>query len=155
LVAAPARAQNIPVRNPGFESSSGRGAADWTVAGATGPRTSAGLDQGLSHADNALIARLAPPRGIDVGKNFFRWQGKTYGEVDDGLFVAMPNPWNSSRVVYMFLGNSALEVYQMTKRFQGLRSWGVWKGDQVTDRGYFSPYYPAAGLSPEATTSLR
>jgi hypothetical protein len=106
-------------------------------------------------ADNALVARLAPRLGIDAGKNFFRWEGKTYGEADDGLFVAMPNPWNSSKVVYMFLGNSALQVYQMTKRFQGLPSWGVWKGDQVTDRGYFSPYYPAAGLPPDITTSLR
>ena len=106
-------------------------------------------------ADNALVARLAPLLGIGAGKNFFRWGGKTYGEADDGLFVAMPNPWNSSKVVYVFLGNSALEVYQMTKRFQGLPSWGVWKGDQVTDRGYFSPWYPAAGLAPDVTTSLR
>jgi hypothetical protein len=106
-------------------------------------------------ADNALVARLAPPLGIVAGKNFFRWEGKTYGEADDGLFVAMPNPWNSSKAVYLFLGNSALEVYQMTKRFQGLPSWGVWKGDQVTDRGYFSPWYPAAGLAPEVTSSLR
>ena len=106
-------------------------------------------------ADNALVARLAPPLGIDAGKNFFRWEGKTYGDADDGLFVAMPNPWNPSRVVYLFLGNSALEVYQMTKRFQGLPSWGVWKGDQVTDRGYFSPWYPAPGLAPDVSTSLR
>ncbi len=106
-------------------------------------------------ADNALVARLAPLLGIGAGKNFFRWGGKTYGEADDGLFVAMPNPWNSSKVVYVFLGNSALEVYQMTKRFQGLPSWGVWKGDQVTDRGYFSPYFPAAGLVPGVRASLR
>ncbi len=90
----------------------------------------------LGGSDNALTARLAQSLGITTGKNMFRWQGKVYGEADDGLFVAMPNPFNPARAVYLYVGNSALEVYQMTKRFQGLPSWGVWKGDQVVEKGY-------------------
>lgn len=87
-------------------------------------------------SDNALTARLAQSLGIAAGKNMFRWQGKVYGEADEGLFVAMPNPFNPARAVYLYIGNSALEVYQMTKRFQGLPSWGLWKGDQVVEKGY-------------------
>jgi len=87
-------------------------------------------------ADNTLTARLAQRLGLTTGRNMFRWQGKVYGEPDDGLVVAMPNPFNPARAVYLYIGNSALQVYQMTKRFQGLPAWGLWKGDRVTERGY-------------------
>jgi hypothetical protein len=87
-------------------------------------------------ADNSLVARIARNAGVETGKNWFRWQGKTYGEADDGLFVATANPFNPARMAYLFLGNSALEVYQMTKKPAGLPSWGVWKGDQTAERGY-------------------
>jgi hypothetical protein len=86
--------------------------------------------------ENSLTARLTQALGITTGKNMFRWQGKTYGDADDGLFVALPNPFNPARAVYCYIGNSALELYQMTKRPQGLPAWGIWKGDQVTERGY-------------------
>lgn len=87
-------------------------------------------------ADNSLVARVARHAGVETGKNWFRWQGKTYGEADDGLFVATSNPFNPTRMAYLFLGNSALQVYQMTKRSTGLPSWGLWKGDQTVGRGY-------------------
>jgi hypothetical protein len=59
-----------------------------------------------------------------------------YAEPDDGLFLALPNPTNREKVVYLFVSNSALELYQMTKRFQGMPSWALFKGDQVIDRGF-------------------
>lgn len=100
-------------------------------------------------SDNALLARLARQLQLSLGRNFFRWQQKTYGEADDGLFVALPNPLNPVKAVYLFCGNSALEVYQMTKRFQGLPSWAIWKGDQPIERGYLFPEdSPAGGISP-------
>jgi hypothetical protein len=87
-------------------------------------------------ADNSLASLLARRVGVVTGKNWFRWQGKTYGEADDGLFLAMANPYNPARMAYLFMANSALQLYQMTKRGTGLPSWGLWKGDQTVDRGY-------------------
>jgi hypothetical protein len=70
------------------------------------------------------------------GRNFFVWRGKTYADVDDGFFAAVPNPRNPNRTVYLFAGNSALQLYQMTKRYQSLPSWAVFKGDAVVEKGY-------------------
>jgi hypothetical protein len=67
-------------------------------------------------------------------KNTFTWKGAQYTNADDGLFVAMPNPYNAKRTVYLFAGNSALQLYQMTKRYQPLPSWAVFKGE--CEKGY-------------------
>ena len=48
-----------------------------------------------------------------IGRRFFRWQGQTYGRPDDGLALAMPNPWNPQRVLYLYLANSSLELWHM------------------------------------------
>jgi hypothetical protein len=40
------------------------------------------------------------------------------------------------RVIYLFLANSAMELYHMTKRHQSLPGWALFKGDQIVDRGY-------------------
>lgn len=90
-------------------------------------------------ADNALADTLARAAGIGLGRNSFTWMGKTYTEPDDGLFVAFPNPFAAGRVVYLFAGNSALQLYQMTKRHQPLPTWGVFKGETVVQRGYLEP----------------
>ncbi len=87
-------------------------------------------------ADNALADSLARAAGLDASRNLFRWQGGTYAEPDDGLFVALPNPWNRSRAVYWFIGNSALELSSMLKRPAGLPGWARFKGEQVVERGY-------------------
>jgi hypothetical protein len=86
--------------------------------------------------ENRLTARLVSHLGLELGKNMFRWRGKTYAEADDGLFVVLPNPITPKRVLYLVIANSAAQQYQMTKRFQSLPSWAVWKGDQVTEKGY-------------------
>ncbi len=88
-------------------------------------------------------------RTIDIalGKNSFRWRGKVFADPDDGMFVACANPLNPARNIYLFVSNSALQQYQMTKRFQPLPSWAVFKGEQVVERGYHSV--------PEMTVELR
>ena len=88
-------------------------------------------------ADNSLTARLAAKLPVELGKDFFRWQGVTYAASDDGLFLVLPNPYNPKRVLYLITANSALELYQMTRSYtRDLPSWAVFKGDHVADRGY-------------------
>ncbi|HUI65457.1 MAG TPA: hypothetical protein VL126_11490 [Bacteroidota bacterium] len=87
--------------------------------------------------DNALILRLANLLGLKMGRNFYRWRERTFGEADEGLFFAAANPFSASKAAYAFCANSALEAYLMTKRFQALPSWALWKGDQIVERGYF------------------
>ena len=89
--------------------------------------------------DNTLADTLARAAGIVLGRNSFRWMGKTYGEPDDGLFIALPNPFASGRLVYLFAGNSALQLFQMTKRHQSLPTWAVFKGENAVLRGYQEP----------------
>jgi hypothetical protein len=86
--------------------------------------------------DNSVALRLAPVLGVEIGKGFFRWQGKTYGSPEDGLFAAFPSPADPAKAVYLFHANSALQLYHMTKRHQPLPSWGVFKGENVVERGY-------------------
>jgi hypothetical protein len=87
-------------------------------------------------ADNSLLTRVLNRLGLSLEKNLFRWKEKTFADPDDGLFAVYPNPFNTRRVVYLFIGNSALELYQMTRRWTPLPSWAIFKGDQVVDRGY-------------------
>jgi hypothetical protein len=87
-------------------------------------------------ADNSLTRDMASVAGLTWGRNFFVWRGKTYADVDDGFFAAVPSPRNPNRFVYLFAGNSALQLYQMTKRYQPLPSWAVFKGDAVVEKGY-------------------
>jgi hypothetical protein len=89
--------------------------------------------------DNTVLRSLLQSTGVEFGKNFFRWRGKTFAGTDDGLFAVFPNALNPSQVVYLVLGNSALEIYHMTKRYQPVPSWAVFKGDQIIERGYHPP----------------
>jgi hypothetical protein len=88
------------------------------------------------------VARLAAEKKlpVEIGRRFFRWQGKTYGRPDDGLALAMPNPWNPDRVLYLYLSNSALELWHMTKTFQqGMQSWALFRGAEVSAKGFHEP----------------
>jgi hypothetical protein len=85
--------------------------------------------------DNSLLQRMAEKVGIQIGKNFFRWNNRTYGNPDDGMIAVFPSPVNKDRPVYLILANSAMQLYHMTKRHQPLPSWGVFKGDQILERG--------------------
>ncbi|HYO52282.1 hypothetical protein, partial [Archangium sp.] len=55
---------------------------------------------------------------VEIGRRFFRWQGKTYGRSDDGLAVALPNPWNAKRTLYLYLAKSGPQLWHMTRTFQ-------------------------------------
>jgi hypothetical protein len=83
-----------------------------------------------------MLVSLAALHGISVGKNFFRWRGHTYGAPEDGMFASFPSPQNPRRVVYLFLANSGIQLYQMTKRHQSMPQWAVFRGEQVIERGY-------------------
>jgi hypothetical protein len=87
-------------------------------------------------ADNGLARKLIAKLGLEVGKNWFKWQGKTYGKEDEGLFVALPNPYNKKRVVYLFIANSALELFHITDSYRRLPSWTLFKGAKEVEKGY-------------------
>lgn len=87
--------------------------------------------------DNSLLSRLSGRLpGLETGKNYFRWQGTTFSRPDDGLIYVIPNPFNPRRVLYLILANSALQLYDMTKRWQSLPSWALFRGERVIRRGY-------------------
>ena len=94
-------------------------------------------------SDSSLAARLAAKLPATFGKGWFRFEGKTYGRPDDGLYLCLPNPWNPERVVWLFAGNSALQLHQMTKAWGGsLPQWAVFRGDSVKAQGWapLSPF---------------
>ncbi|MCE1228891.1 MAG: C45 family autoproteolytic acyltransferase/hydrolase [Firmicutes bacterium] len=93
-----------------------------------------GIDQ------NALLARLAEEHKLPVtfGKGFFRFQGRTYAGAEDGIALALPNPWNPRRQIYLYSANTRVQLWQMTKALQrGLPNWALWKGSEVVARGFF------------------
>jgi hypothetical protein len=87
-------------------------------------------------ADNGLMKIMAEKLGLIPGKNFFQWQGKTYGDADDGLFVVYPNPYNAEKVVYLAIANSALQLYRMTNSYNRIPSWAIFKGERIVKQGY-------------------
>ena len=89
--------------------------------------------------DNGLTARVLPDLNLEAGPGLFRWKGELFAKPDQGLFVALPSPFNPKKTVYLYLANSAMELYQMTKRFQNLPSWALFQGETATEKGYFTP----------------
>ncbi len=91
-----------------------------------------------SPTENSLAKTICGKLGIETGKYFFKWMGTTYNYNDDGLYLTMPNPFNEKKTVYLFLANSAQELYQMTKRHTPAPAWALFKGDKIVKRGYHS-----------------
>ena len=89
-----------------------------------------------SPTENSLAKIICDKLGIETGKYFFKWMSTTYNYNNDGLYVTFPNPFNEKKTVYMFLANSAQELYQMTKRHQPAPAWALFKGDKIVKRGY-------------------
>jgi hypothetical protein len=89
--------------------------------------------------DNLLSRELGEKLGLELGKNWFSWNGRVYGQENDGLLVVYPNPDNPRRMVTLIVANSALQLYQMTKSYQILPSWALFRGDTVVERGYHHP----------------
>jgi hypothetical protein len=87
--------------------------------------------------DNSLMKLLCDKLEIKVNKNLFEWNDKIYGRSDEGLFLALPNPFNGDKTVYLFITNSALELYQMTKVINRIPQWAIFRGDKIVEQGYY------------------
>lgn len=90
--------------------------------------------------DNRLFAAVGSELPVRFGKNHFEWRGVIHAAPDDGLFLVIPSPFNAKRVMYVAAANSAMQLYQMTKRYtREIASWAVFKGDEVVEQGYHLP----------------
>nr|MCU0232030.1 hypothetical protein [Acidobacteriota bacterium] len=88
--------------------------------------------------DNSVLARLLPELPVEAGPGWFRFEGTLYGATDDGLYLALPNPWAPGRVLHVVLANGPLELHEMTKVYKGgLPAWAVFKGDKIEKEGHF------------------
>lgn len=96
-------------------------------------------------SDNTVVARAAARlkaagMPIEFGTGWFRFRGKTYARPDDGILLSAPNPWNPKRALTLIAGNSAVQLWQMTKTYgPGLAPWAVYRADEVKEQGYFAP----------------
>ncbi len=88
-----------------------------------------------SPEDNSLLERFKEKIPVRFGRGFFEWNGKLFSSPDDGLFLAISNSFNKERIWYIFIANSALELYHMTKRYQILPTWAIFKGEKILDKG--------------------
>ncbi len=106
--------------------------------------------------DNALVARLVAAWGerapATLGDGYFRFEGRSHGRSDEGLFLALPSPFGEGRLVYLFVANSALELHEMTKSYTpGLPAWARFSGEKIEAQGYLpEPGFDLAG-APEGT----
>ncbi len=90
--------------------------------------------------DNALLARLRPRLPLEAGPGFFRFQGRTYADGRDGLYLALPSPFSPQRVLHVVLANSPLQLHEMTKTYRaGLPAWVAFRGEKVEAEGHFPP----------------
>jgi hypothetical protein len=90
-------------------------------------------------ADNLLTREVAEKLGLKLGKNWFSWNGQVYGQENDGLVVVYPSPYNPQRMVTLIIANSALQLFQMTKAYQPLPSWTLFRGEKIVEKGYHTP----------------
>ena len=93
-----------------------------------------------STEDNLISESMAPllaeKHGLILGKNFFTWKGQTFSQPDDGLFLALANPFNPQKFMFFFIANSAMQLYHMTNTYQSMPSWAVYKKGEITKKGY-------------------
>ncbi|WP_291270998.1 C45 family autoproteolytic acyltransferase/hydolase [Geothrix sp.] len=102
-------------------------------------------------ADNGLTARLqaAGKLPFEAGAGWFKWQGRTYGRPDDGLFAAFPNPWNPKRMMVFILANSRVQQWAMTKAIpRSLPGWAVYRGGEAQAKGHAAAEGTAISFQP-------
>jgi len=88
--------------------------------------------------DNYFFGTVPDDIPIRFGRDHFEWQGKSFGEPDDGLFLVLPNPYNPDRVMYVIASNSGMELFHMTEKYhRSIPQWARFKGDEIVDSGYF------------------
>jgi hypothetical protein len=89
--------------------------------------------------DNYFFDGLAGA-GIEIGRGTFNFRGGQYVDPRDGLFAVLPNPFNPEKVLYLIVGNSAKELYEMTTAYhREIPSWAVFKGSEIVEQGFFEP----------------
>lgn len=88
-------------------------------------------------SENSLTEKLLEKYEIKTGKYFFNWLNENYTGNSDGLYLTFPNPYNPAKAVYIFIGNSAQQLYQMTKRHQPMPAWAIFKGEKIIKKGYY------------------
>jgi hypothetical protein len=102
-------------------------------------------------AENGLTARLQAEGRLplEAGSGWFKWQGRTYGRPDDGLFAAFPNPWNPKRMLVLVISNSRTQQWAMTKAIpRGLPGWAIYRGSEVQQKGHAQAAGMALDLQP-------
>jgi hypothetical protein len=87
-------------------------------------------------SENSIAEKILAQFGIESGKYFFKWNGILYNNNDNGLYLTYPNPYNPNKAVYIFIGNSAQQLYQMTKAHQTMPAWALFKGSRIIKKGY-------------------
>lgn len=93
-------------------------------------------------ADNQVAARLQAMGALPLqaGPGWFRFQGRLYPRPEEGISLAIANPWNPRRAVYLVAANSKVQLWRMVKGYQrGLPGWAVWREGDVKAKGYFHP----------------
>jgi hypothetical protein len=106
-------------------------------------------------AENGLAARLQAEGKLpfEAGSGWFKWQGRTYGRLDDGLLAAFPNPWNPRRMLVFVLANSRVQQWAMTKTVpRGLPGWALYRGTEVKEKGQAGAEETVVALRPWASS---
>ncbi len=98
--------------------------------------------------ERLLASGIAAGLPLTVGKNHFRWMGRLYARSDEGLLLALPDPEHPERAVFLYLANSALELYEMTRLYTaGLPSWVRFQRGEIKEQGHY-PVGLCAGPRP-------
>jgi hypothetical protein len=88
--------------------------------------------------DNYFFDHVPENVPVAFGRNHFTWRGETYADVDDGIFLVVPNPWNPDRVMYVLAANTGLQLWEMTEKYhRGIPQWARFKGGEIVGRGTF------------------
>ncbi len=101
--------------------------------------------------DNGLVARIQAEGKLpfEAGSGWFKWQDRTYGRPDDGLFAAFPNPWNPKRFMVLVLANSRIQQWAMTKAIpRNLPGWTIYRGSEMKFKGHAPSEGTVVALEP-------
>jgi hypothetical protein len=91
----------------------------------------------LGHpSDNSFFNKIADKIPITFKHNMFIYDEKIFAEPDDGLIIALPNPFNTNKIIYLVIANSALELYKMTSKFYRNYNYAIFKGDKIVEEGF-------------------
>lgn len=96
----------------------------------------------LGHtSNNSFLRKISDKIPVKFKHNMFIYDNKIYAEPDDGIMLALPNPYNKKRIAYIIIANGALQLYKMTNKFYRGYNYAIFKGEKIIEEGYntFSP----------------